>query len=54
MASAGAASGFTLSAADVEGNKVGTFYFGANGRQANAWGNGISFQCVTPPVMVCP
>jgi hypothetical protein len=43
-------SGFTLSAAGVEGQKDGLFFFGANGRQANAWGNGTSFQCVTPPV----
>jgi hypothetical protein len=48
--SASAASGFLLLATDVEGQKDGVFCFGANGRQANAWGNGTSFQCVTPPV----
>ena len=49
-ASASASAGFTLSGADVEGQKTGMFFFGANGRQANPWGNGSSFQCVTPPV----
>ena len=48
--SASAASGFSLLAANVEGAKDGLFFFGANGRQANAWGNGTSFQCVVPPV----
>ena len=24
-------------------------YFGTNGRQANSWGNGTSYQCVAPP-----
>lgn len=43
-------SGFVLSAATVEGAKDGLFFFGANGRQTNAWGNGTSFQCVVPPV----
>jgi hypothetical protein len=49
-ASASAASGFTVSAGGVEGSKDGLFFFGANGRQANAWGNGTSYQCVVPPV----
>jgi len=49
-ASASASSGFCVSAADVEGNKSGIFFYGTNGRQANPWGNGTSFQCVTPPV----
>ena len=48
--SASAASGFILSASSVEGSKDGLFYFGVSGRQANAWGNGSSFQCVVPPV----
>lgn len=43
-------SGFTLSAATVEGNKTGIFFYGTNGQQANPWGNGTSFQCVIPPV----
>jgi hypothetical protein len=49
-ASASASSGFTLMAANVEGAKDGLFFFGTNGFQANAWGNGSSFQCIVPPV----
>ena len=49
--SASAASGFSLHATNVEGAKDGLLFFGSNGRQANAWGNGTSFQCVAPPVM---
>jgi hypothetical protein len=48
--SATATSGFQLAAAGVEGQKDALFFFGANGRQANAWGNGTSYQCVVPPV----
>ena len=48
--SASASSGFELHATGVEGNKRGIFFLGSNGRQANAWGNGTSFQCVVPPV----
>jgi choice-of-anchor B domain-containing protein len=48
--SASAFSGFTLDAANVEGAKDALFFFGSNGRQANAWGSGSSFQCVAPPV----
>jgi hypothetical protein len=40
-----------LSAGDVEGAKDGLFFFAANGRQANPWGNGSSLQCVAPPVL---
>ena len=50
VASATASTGFTLQASAVEGAKDGLFFFAANGRQANAWGNGTSFQCVAPPV----
>ena len=49
-ASATAAPGFLLTASSVERAKDGLFFFGTNGRQANAWGNGTSFQCVVPPV----
>ena len=48
--SASAPSGFDLMAASVEGAKDGLFFFGTNGRQANPWGNGSSYQCVVPPV----
>jgi hypothetical protein len=50
VASATAPSGFTVSAANVEGAKDGLYFFGASGRQANSWGNGTSYQCVVPPV----
>ena len=43
-------SGFHLSVTGVEGNKNGIFFYGTNGRQANPWGSGTSFQCVIPPV----
>jgi hypothetical protein len=49
-ASANASSGFIVSAATVEGDKDGLFFFGVNGRQANPWGSGTSYQCVVPPV----
>jgi hypothetical protein len=49
--SATAPSGFTLSAATVEGQKDGLFFFGTSGQQANPWGNGTSYQCVVPPVV---
>ena len=48
--SASAPFGYYLLTSDVEGAKDGLFYFGSNGRQANPWGNGTSFQCVVPPV----
>ena len=37
-------------ASGVEGAKDGLFFFGTNGRQANPWGSGTSYQCVVPPV----
>ena len=49
-ASATASSGFTVTASTVEGQKDGLYFFATNGRQANSWGNGTSFQCVVPPV----
>jgi hypothetical protein len=48
--SATSPTGFFLGASTVEGDKTGLFYFGTNGRQANSWGNGTSYQCVVPPV----
>jgi hypothetical protein len=49
-ASASAPSGFLLCAEEVEGGKDGLYFLGTNGRQANPWGSGSSFQCVVPPV----
>ena len=54
IASATTSSGFDLTATGVEGSKDGLFFFAANGRQANPWGNGTSFQCVLPPVRRTP
>ena len=48
--SATAPTGFFLNATGVEGAKDGLYFFGTNGRQANPWGTGSSFQCVVPPV----
>jgi hypothetical protein len=48
--SASASAGFVVVATGAEGGKDGLFFFGSNGRQAAPWGNGTSFQCVTPPV----
>jgi hypothetical protein len=50
LPSASAASGFVVTASGVEGAKDGLFFFGQNGKQANPWGNGTSYQCVAPPV----
>ena len=50
IASATASSGFVVQTGGVEGAKNGLYFFGTNGRQANSWGNGTSFQCVVPPV----
>ena len=52
--SASSPSGFVVKCTGSEGNKPGLFYFGTNGRQANPWGSGPSFQCVVPPVMRTP
>jgi hypothetical protein len=41
---------FILFATSVEGGKDGLFFFNSNGRQANSWGSGTSYQCVVPPV----
>ncbi len=48
--SSSAASGFTLQAQQVEGDKQAMFFYGWNGRQANPWSTGGSYQCVAPPV----
>jgi hypothetical protein len=51
VAVAGAASGFTLTANLVEGNKQGILFYGVNGRNAVPWAPGnSSFLCVKLPV----
>ncbi|MBM3989187.1 MAG: hypothetical protein FJ294_14670 [Planctomycetes bacterium] len=47
--SASASSGFTLSIANVEGQKQGLIFYGISGRQAVQWGVGSSFLCVKSP-----
>ncbi len=47
--SVSAGSGFTISAANVEGMKLGLFFYGVNGPAASPWGAGSSFLCVKAP-----
>ena len=47
-------SGFVVTGANGEGSKDGLFFYGQNGQQASPWGNGTSYQCVTPPVRRTP
>lgn len=47
--SASAPAGFLLHTSGVEGSKDGQFYFGANGKANNPWGNSSSTMCVAPP-----
>ena len=47
--SASAPSGFVVSAATVEGNRNGLFFWSTSGRQATPWGNGSSYRCTLPP-----
>jgi len=49
-ASPTAGAGFLMIGTGVEGSKDGLFFFGQNGRQANPWGSGTSYQCIVPPV----
>ena len=53
-ASASASSGFDLVVKRGAGSKVGLIFFGSSSQQANPWGNGNSYQCVTPPVVRTP
>jgi hypothetical protein len=48
-ASRSSPTGFVVAVAGGEGQKDGMIYFGTNGAQAGAWGNGTSLQCVVPP-----
>ena len=52
--SATLSSGFDLLTAGIADGTPGLFFFGSNGRQASAWGNGTSLQCVVPPVQRLP
>jgi len=44
-----AASGFTLTTLDVEGDKSGLIFYGLSGRTALPWGISTSFLCVKSP-----
>jgi hypothetical protein len=50
VAIASATSGFTLTVANVEGQRAGLIYYGVTGRAALPWGSGgTSFTCVKVP-----
>jgi hypothetical protein len=49
-ASASAGSGFTLSIADLEGQKSGLLFYGVTGAKAAPWGAGTSYLCVEAPL----
>jgi hypothetical protein len=49
--SASASSGFTISVAGVEGQRLGLFFYGISGQQALPWGSGgTSLLCLKAPV----
>jgi uncharacterized membrane protein len=48
-ASASSATGFTLTASNVEGQKLGLFFYGLSGALASPWGAGTSVLCVKSP-----
>jgi uncharacterized Zn-binding protein involved in type VI secretion len=49
VASASAPTGFVVSAGQVEGDKMGLFYFGTSGAIGNPWGSTSSYKCVALP-----
>jgi hypothetical protein len=49
-ASASAGSGFTISVAEVEGQKAGLLFYGVNGAKEASWGAGTSFLCIQAPL----
>ncbi len=52
--SASAASGFTISASNVEARRNGMLIYGASGRAATPWGTGSSVLCVQAPLQRTP
>jgi hypothetical protein len=48
-ASASAGSGFTISVANVEGQKQGHIFYGVNGAHSAPWGASSHFLCVKAP-----
>ena len=47
--SATAGSGFSVTAASIEGGQVGLLFLGFSGQQSTPWGTGSSTMCVAPP-----
>jgi hypothetical protein len=55
LPTAGAPSGFTLTASSVEGQRSGLIFYGASGPLAIPWASGsTSFLCVKPPTQRTP
>jgi hypothetical protein len=50
-ASRSAASDFDIAVTGSEGGGPGVVFFGTNGEQGKAWGNGTSYRCVVPPLV---
>jgi hypothetical protein len=48
-ASASAGAGFTISIAEVEGQKAGLLFYGVTGAKSAPWGAGTSYLCVKTP-----
>ena len=53
-ASATAASGFVVTANNVNGNVLGMFFFGISGPSGTPWGTTTSFKCVLSPTKRTP
>lgn len=54
QASASAGAGFVVSATNVDGGRMGLFYYGVNGPAATPWGQGsTSYRCVAAPYQRC-
>ncbi len=54
QASASAGAGFVVSATNVDGGRMGLFYYGVNGPVATPWGQGsTSYRCVAAPYQRC-
>ncbi|HVS11520.1 MAG TPA: hypothetical protein VMS76_16750 [Planctomycetota bacterium] len=52
--SVSASSGFQIEVSDVEGQRLGIFFYGLSGRSNLPWGASSSFLCVNPPTQRLP
>ncbi len=52
--SASAASGFVITAGNVEGRHFGLIFYGTGGRAATPWGTGSSLLCISSPFQRTP